>query len=112
MTRKETINSLGEREGVYTRSLIGKAYDQGFAQGSAEGYNEGFKDANRYGCRVMIACSCLALHEVYGFGEERMQRYAAAFRAKLLDTLDALDAIKECEERFNIIFEDEIFEED
>lgn len=112
MTRRETIDSLGEREGVYTRSLIGKAYDQGLAEGKVDGYNEGFKDANSYGCQVMIACSCLALREVYGFGVERMQRYAKAFRDKLLYTIDGRDAVKECQERFNIVFEDEIFEED
>lgn len=112
MTRKETIDTLGAREKLYTRSLLGKAYDHGLAQGNVDGYNAGFKDANRYGCRVMIACACLALHEVYGFGEQRMQRFAAAFRDKLLYTLEAEDAIQQCAERFNIVFEDEIFEED
>ena len=74
-------------------------------------YTKGFSDANRYACKTMIACSCLTLNEVYGFGRDRMQRFADAFRQKLLDVLDAHDAIKECADHFGIVFEDEVFEE-
>lgn len=110
-TRKEVMDELGSREGVYTRSLIGRAFDLGRASGTVEGYREGFKDANAYGCKVMIACSCKALHVAFGFGESRMQRFAQVFRDVLLNTIDAQEAIQEMQDKYHIEFEDEIFEE-
>ena len=93
-----------------------KAYDAGYTNGQKdakeEAYNKGFSDANRYASKVMIACACLALNEAFGFGEQRMQRFAEAFRAKLIDVLDGSDAIQEVKERFGISVEDELFEED
>lgn len=93
-----------------------KAYDAGYANGQKdakqEAYNKGFSDANHYASKVMIACSCLALSEVFGFGEQRMQRFAEAFRSKLIDVLDGNDAIRECTERFGITLTDELFDED
>lgn len=112
MTRKETIDRLGAGEKLYTRSLIGKAYDCGMEEGTAQGYSSGVQDANRYASTYMVSCACLALRDVYGFGEGRMQRFAAAFRERLLNVLDAEEAIREVAERFHIVFEDEIFSEE
>lgn len=101
---------------TFQQVIAGRVYDAAYQNGkkdSAEGaYTQGFSDANRYSCKVMISCSCLALHEVFGFGRDRMQRFADAFRQKLLDVLEAHDAIKECEERFGIALVDPVLDGD
>lgn len=112
MTRKECVDTLGAREKLYTRSLIGKAYDQGMQEGTQQGYDSGFADANRYATKYMIACACLALRDVYGFGAERMQRFADAFSRRLLDVTTAEEALRECEERFHIPFGDDFYDLD
>lgn len=109
MTRKECIDTLGAKEKLYTRSLIGKAYDQGMQEGTQQGYDSGFAEANRYATRYMTACACLALRDVYGFGTERMQRFADAFSMRLLDVSTAEEAMQECEERFCIQFGDDFY---
>lgn len=109
MTRRECVDTLGAREKLYTRSLIGKAYDQGMQEGTQQGYDKGFHDANRYATRYMTACACLALRDAYGFGAERMQRFADAFGQRLLDIATAEEAMRECEERFHIQFGDDFY---
>ena len=113
--KREIMRQLGGPS-TYQQVIASRVYDAAYQNGKADGaqgaYTQGFSDANRYACKTMIACSCLALHDVYGFGRVRMQRFADRFRQKLLDVLDAFDAIKECEERYGIAFEDEIFEEE
>lgn len=113
--KREVLRQL-DRMPIYQQVIASRVYDAAYENGKTDGakdaYNAGFSAANRYACKTMIACSCLALNEVYGFGRDRMQRFADAFRQKLLDVLDAYDAIKECEERFGIAFEDPVLEVD
>lgn len=101
---------------TYQQVIAGRVYDAAYENGKSDGaqdaYTAGFSAANKYACKTMIACSCLALHEVYGFGHDRMQRFADAFRQKLLDVLDAYDATKECEEHFGIVFTDPVLDGD
>lgn len=59
MTRKETIDRLGAGEKIYTRSLIGKAYDCGMEEGTAQGYSSGVQDANRYASMYMVSAPAL-----------------------------------------------------
>lgn len=108
----QQLKGLSTYQQVIASRVYDAAYENGKKDGAHGAYTKGFSDANRYGCKVMIACSCLALHEVYGFGRDRMQRFADAFRQKLLDVLDAFDAIKECEERFGIVFTDPVLDGD
>lgn len=112
--KREIMKQLGSMS-TYQQVIASRVYDAAYENGKADGaegaYTQGFSDANRYACKTMIACSCLALHEVYGFGRDRMQRFGDAFRQKLLDVLDAHDAIKECEERFGIVFTGPALEE-
>jgi hypothetical protein len=113
--KREVLRQLGSMS-VYQQVIASRVYDAAYQNGKADGaqdaYIQGFSAANKYACKTMIACSCLALHEVYGFGRDRMQRFAVAFRQKLLDVLDAHDAIKECHEHFGIVFEDPVLEVD
>lgn len=113
--KREVLRQLGSMS-VYQQVIASRVYDAAYQNGKTDGaqdaYTQGFSAANKYACKTMIACSCLALHEVYGFGRDRMQRFAVAFRQKLLDVLDAHDAIKECEEHFGIVFEDPVLEVD
>lgn len=113
--KREVLRQLGSMS-VYQQVIASRVYDAAYQNGKTDGaqdaYIQGFSTANKYACKTMIACSCLALHEVYGFGRDRMQRFAVAFRQKLLDVLDAHDAIKECEEHFGIVFEDPVLEVD
>lgn len=112
--KKEIMQQL-KGFSTYQQVVASRVYDAAYENGKKDGaegaYTQGFSDANGYACKTMIACSCLALHEVYGFGRVRMQRFADSFRQKLLDVLDAHDAIKECEEHFGIAFTDPVFEE-
>lgn len=121
MTKREQgkrafLDQLPKGTSLLTQVNVSKAYDAGYTDGQEamkdEAYTNGFHDANMYGSKVMIACSCLALHEAFGFGYERMQRFANAFRAKLLDVLDGADAIAEVDERFGVTLTDEVFEDD
>lgn len=119
-TRNEIIAAFGAKDGLYVKSLIGKvydrcvkeAYDQGYAEAVEVSYNQGFKDANRYASKVVIACMCKALRNLYGFGAKRMQTVADEFRNTLLNTIDALEAIEWCEKEFGIVLEDEFLEGD
>lgn len=99
---------------TYQQVIASRVYDAAYQNGKEDGakgaYTKGFSDANRYGCKVMIACACKALSEVYGFGHDRMQRFADAFRNKLLNTFDVRELIAEIEERFGIAFEDPVLE--
>lgn len=111
--KREVMKQLGSMS-TMTQVIASRVYDAAYENGKTDGakgaYTEGFSAANKYACKTMIACSCLALHEVYGFGRDRMQRFAEAFRQKLLDVLDAHDAIKACKERFGIALEDPVLE--
>lgn len=113
--KREIMRQLGSMS-TYQQVIASRVYDAAYQNGKTDGaegaYNAGFSAANRYACKTMIACSCLALHEVYGFGRDRMQRFAVAFRQKLLDVLDAFDAIKKCEEHFGIKFDDPVLDGD
>lgn len=114
--KRAILAQLPKGTSLLTQVNVSKAYDAGYDNGQKdahdEAYNEGFSDANHYSSKVMVACSCLALHEAFGFGYERMQRFANAFRAKLLDVLDGADAIAEVDERFGVTLTDEVFEDD
>lgn len=108
----QQLKGLSTYQQVIASRVYDAAYENGKTDGAKGEYDRGFSAANRYACKTMIACSCLALHEVYGFGKDRMQRFADAFRQKLLDVLDAYDAIKECEERFGIMLTDPVLDGD
>lgn len=97
MGRKETIAVLGSGQGHYTRSLIGKAYDDGYTDGHADGFNQGFKAANHYACKAHLACALSALRKLYGFGSKRMNDVKYAVLDELLNTFDINETIAEIE---------------
>lgn len=108
-TKKDLIKDLTKGQSVYTQVLVGKAFDRGIE----EGYRNGFKDANHYGSTCFIACTLLALNDVFGFSTVRMARLVPAIQDKLLDTLCAMDAVEECKRRFGLVInEGELFDED
>lgn len=97
MGRKETIGALGSGQGHYTRSLIGKSYDAGYADGMSDGFTEGFKAANHYACKAHLACTLSALRKLYGFGAKRMEDVKYAVLDELLNTFDINETIAEIE---------------
>ena len=110
--KKKALRPLCKGLGAYPSVIAGRAYDAGYKSGHYDGmkgaYIEGFVDANQYGSKMYIACSCLALRELYGFGPKRMQAVCDAIQHKLLTEIDISETIKRCQEEFGLVLEDEV----
>lgn len=112
---KDKRNALAELTcglNVYSAVIAGKAYDAGYQNGKADGaegaFTEGFTAANRYCSKAFIACTCLALRELHGFGAKRMQDVCDAIQHKLLTEIDINETIKHCEDEFGLMLLDEV----
>jgi hypothetical protein len=110
--RREALATLTHGLSTYSAVIAGKAYDAGYKNGHYDGmkgaYIEGFVDANEYGSKAVIACTCVALRDLYGFGQKRMQAVHDAIRHKLLTEIDISETIKRCQEEFGLVLEDEV----
>lgn len=97
---------------AYSAVIASRAYDAGYQNGKADGaegaFMAGFRQANRYGSKAFIACTCLALRELYGFGAKRMQDICNGIREKLLMEIDINETIERCEKEFGLILLDEL----
>ena len=110
--KKEALLPLSIGLNTYSKVMLGRAYDAGFQNGKAENvedaYRAGFTAANRYGSKAFIACTCLALRELFGFGAWRMQRVCDAINTKLLTEIDINETIEKCEQAFGLRLLDEL----
>lgn len=110
--RRDALATLTRGLPPYSAVIAGKAYDAGYKNGHFDGmksaYTEGCVDATLYGRRAHIACTCLALRELYGFGPKRMQAVRDAIQHKLLTEIDISETIKRCQEEFGLMLEDEV----
>lgn len=110
--RREALAALTRGLSSYSAVIAGRAYDAGYKNGRYDGmegaYIEGFADANVYGSRAFIACTCMALRELFGFGSQRMQRVCDEIQHKLLTEIDISDTIRRCKEEFGLVLEDEV----
>lgn len=110
--RRDALATLTRGLPTYSAVIAGKAYDAGYKHGHYDGmkgaYIEGFVDANHYGSKMYIACTCLALRELHGFGPKRMQAVCDAIQHKLLTEIDISETIKRCQEEFGLVLEDEV----
>lgn len=109
--KRETLRPLMVGQTTYTRVLLGRAYDAAYQNGIHDGavnaFEEGFITANRYGCKAYIACTCKALHDVFGFGAKRMQAVSEAIRYNLLNELEINELVDWCEDKMGIVLIDE-----
>lgn len=109
--KKKALRPLCKGLGTYPSVIAGRAYDAGYKNGHYDGmkgaYLEGFVDANEYASKAVIACTCVALRDLYGFGQKRMQAVHDAIRQKLLMEIDISETIKRCREEFGLVLEDE-----
>ena len=112
MDKWKAMSALTRGLNAYGAVIAGRAYDAGYQNGKADGaegaFTEGFSQANRYGSKAFIACTCLALRELYGFGAKRMQDICNAIQEKLLTEIDINETIKRCEEEFGLMLLDEV----
>lgn len=49
-----------------------------------QGYNEGWQDGSRQALQYLTAAACLALHDMYGFGEKRLYNVLMRMNEELL----------------------------
>lgn len=112
MDKRKALAGLTRGVNAYSAVIAGRAYDAGYQNGKADGaegaFTEGLTAANRYGSKAFIACTCLALRELYGFGAKRMQDICNAIQEKLLTEIDINETIKRCEEEFGLMLLDEV----
>lgn len=112
MDKRNALAGLTRGLPPYSAVIAGRAYDAGYQHGKADGaegaFTEGFSSANRYGSKAFIACTCLALRELHGFGAKRMQDICNAIQEKLLTEIDINETIKRCEEEFGLMLLDEV----
>lgn len=112
MDKWKAMSALTRGLNAYGAVIAGRAYDAGYQNGKADGaegaFTEGFSTANRYGSKAFIACTCLALRELHGFGAKRMQDICNAIQEKLLTEIDINETIERCEEEFGLMLLDEV----
>ena len=60
-----------------------------------KGYSAGFNAAAEPTYRTMLAAFCLALHEVYGFGEKRILKALQAADEKFVYSLTDMELVQE-----------------
>lgn len=114
MDKRNALAVLTRGLNAYSAVIAGRAYDAGYQHGKADGaegaFTEGFTAANRYGSKAFIACTCLALRELHGFGAKRMQDICNAIQEKLLTEIDINETIERCEKEFGLMLLDELTE--
>lgn len=115
MKEKDKRNALAELTpglNVYSKVIVGRAYDAGYQNGKRDGaegaFTAGFQQANKYGSKAFIACTCKALRQLHGFGAKRMQDVCDAIQRNLLMEIDINETIEWCENEFGLILLDEV----
>lgn len=98
MTKQEAIRNLCNGQSVYTKVLIGRAYDTGYNvacdDAQREQYMKGWKAACDYCMRVCYAASVRALHQLEGYSTKRNRRFLVLMDSIVTDTLTSDDAIE------------------
>ncbi len=111
--KRNALSALTHGLNAYSAVIAGRAYDAGYDNGKADGaegaFTAGFQQANRYGSKAFIACTCKALRQLHGFGAKRMQRVCDAIQQNLLTEIDINETIEWCEKEFGLILLDELF---
>lgn len=106
---------------IVAGTIYDVAYEDGREEGFAEGvrkgaesamgkleeaYSSGMQDANKVGSASFLACTALALHELYGFAALRCKRVIDLVSDKLLTTLHPAQWVEECR-KIGVVIEDE-----
>lgn len=116
---------VGRTMPIQLQIVAGTIYDvayedgreEGFADGVRKGaesamdkleqaYSQGLQDANKVGSASFLACTALALHELYGFAALRCKRVIDLVSDKLLTTLHPSQWVEECR-KIGVVIEDE-----
>lgn len=112
MDKRNALAVLTRGLNTYSAVIAGKAYDEGYQNGKADGaegaFTEGFQQANKYGSKAFIACTCKALRQLHGFGAKRMQEVCDAIQRNLLMEIDINETIEWCENEFGLMLLDEV----
>lgn len=110
--RHDALAALTRGLPPYSAAIAGRAYDAGYKNGNNDGmkgaYVEGLVDAHQYISKAFIACACLALRDLFGYGPQRLQRVCDAIRQKQLTVIDLSEPIRRCKEEFGLVLEDEV----
>lgn len=67
-----------------------------------KGYKAGFNDAAPATFKTIFAATCLALHDLYGFGPERCAKVLQAVDGHVLTTLDSEEIIDDVWKRVGL----------
>lgn len=109
---------------IQVQIMAGRIYDQAYEAGREEGFNvgvckgaesalnkledaytRGMQDANKAGVSSFLACTAIALHELYGFAAMRCQRVIERVSDLLLTTLHPSQWVEDCR-KIGVIIED------
>ena len=112
LDKRNALAGLTPGLNFYSKVIVGRAYDSGYENGKRDGaegaFTAGFQQANRYGSKAFIACTCKALRELHGFGAKRMQDVCDAIQRNLLLEIDINETIEWCENEFGLTLLDEV----
>ena len=101
-------------------TIYDEAYESGREDGFSEGvrkgaesalgkleeaYTKGMQDANKVSAASFLACTTVALHELFGFASVRLQRVIDRVSHLLLTTLHPSQWVEECR-KLGVVIDD------
>ena len=125
-TRKaDLMKELGiKRLPITLQIAYGTIYDEAYESGREEGfsagvrkgaesamskleeaYSRGMREANEVSAASFLACTAIAVHKLFGFGEKRRQRLIDEVTHMLTTTLHPSQWIEECR-KLGVVIED------
>lgn len=109
---------------IQVQMIAGRLYDAGYESGREEGfsagvrkgaesamskleeaYSKGMREANEVSSAAFLACTAIAVHKLFGFGEKRRQRLIDEVAHMLTTTLHPSQWIEECR-KLGVVIED------
>lgn len=124
-TKADLLKELKvSRMPIQVQIMAGRLYDvayesgreEGFATGVCKGaesaldkleeaYTRGMQDANKVSSASFLACTTVALHELFGFASVRLQRVIDRVSDLLLTTLHPSQWVEECR-KLGVVIDD------
>ena len=124
-TKADLLKELKvSRMPIQVQIMAGRIYDSAYEAGRAEGfstgvrkgaesamgkieyaYSKGMREANEVSSISFLACTAIAVHKLFGFGEKRRQRLIDEVSHMLTTTLHPSQWIEECN-KLGVVIED------
>ena len=125
MTKADLLKELKvSRMPIQVQIMAGRLYDEAYEAGRKEGfssgvrkgaesamdhlaeaYSRGQKEESEVNSAAFLACTAIATHRLYGFGEQRRQRLIDEVHHMLTTTLHPSQWIEECR-KLGVVIED------